>query len=173
VLGVGLWCLYIANGREIGAGDTVPVILQEIALVRGDGFVLDRFEPVMRSLDPANAEPARFPPYYASIRSGHLVSRYSPASVLVVLPLMWPQIALLDARRPGWDATPAGVLWHGRRMAKNTSAVVVALTGVVLLEVLGALGLAAVAIRRRSWPRSDRRSGRSRRRACGITVPPR
>jgi hypothetical protein len=66
--------------------------------------------------------------------------------VLVVLPLTWAQVALLDLRRPGWDATSESVLSHGRRMAKTASALVVAVTAVVLLDVLYALGLGAVAM---------------------------
>jgi hypothetical protein len=42
-LGLGLFAVYCANGREIGSGDTVPALLQPIAVLRGDGFALDRF----------------------------------------------------------------------------------------------------------------------------------
>ena len=146
-LGLGLWLAYMANGREIGAGDTIPTLLQPIGVARGDGLALDRFEPMLRSLDPASFEPGRFPPYYASVRHGRLVSRYPAMPVLIALPLTLPQIAYLDVRRPGWDATPSSLLWYARRIGKGANAAIVAVTGVVLFEVLVALGLGHVA-----WP---------------------
>jgi hypothetical protein len=146
-LGAGLWLVYAANGREIGAGDTVPAMLQPIALARRDGVALDRFVPVLRARDPAHAEPGRFPPYYASVRRGRLVSRYPLAPALLTLPLIAPQVAVLDRMRPGWDAAPASTVWYARRMAKNASAVVAASTGVLVFEALVRLGLAGVA-----WP---------------------
>jgi hypothetical protein len=141
-LGLGLWLVYVANGREIGAGDTVPALLQPIGVARGDGLALDRFEPVLRSF-----EPDRFPPYYASVRHGRIVSRFPAMPVLVGLPLTLPQVAWLDRRRPGWDATPSSLLWYARRIGKGANAAMVAVTGVVLFDVLVALGLGHVA-----WP---------------------
>ena len=35
-LALGLWLAYMANGREIGAGDTIPALLQPIGVARGD-----------------------------------------------------------------------------------------------------------------------------------------
>ena len=144
LLGLGLWLVYTANGREIGAGDTVPAILLPVGIVRGDGLALDRFTPVIRALDAAPAE--RFPPYFVALKHGRLVSRYPVATGILVLPLVAPQVALLDRARPGWDATPASTLWYGRWMAKNASAALAALAGVLLLEVLRRLGLGHVAV---------------------------
>jgi hypothetical protein len=146
-LGLGLWLAYMANGREVGAGDTIPAILQPIGVARGDGLRLDRFEPAMRRRDPSSFEPGRFPPYYLAVRQGRLVSRFPAMTVLVGLPLVLPQVAYLDLRRPGWDASPESLVWYARRMAKTANAAMVAVTGVVLFELLVALGLAAVA-----WP---------------------
>jgi len=78
-LAVGLWLAYAANGREMGAGDTQPALLQPIAVARGDGLALDRLAPAIRAADPVAAAPGGFPPYYASIRRGRLVSRYPAA----------------------------------------------------------------------------------------------
>ena len=67
--------------------------------------------------------------------------------VLVGLPLTLPQVAYLDLRRPGWDATPSSLRWYARRIGKGANAAMVAMTGVLLFEVLIALGLGHVA-----WP---------------------
>jgi hypothetical protein len=40
---VCLFAIYLANGREIGSGDTVPAKYLTLALLRGDGFYLDRY----------------------------------------------------------------------------------------------------------------------------------
>jgi hypothetical protein len=59
--------VYVSNGREIGAGDTMPAILQPIAIARGDGLVVDRVEGLMGALDPASGEPGRFRRYYVGL----------------------------------------------------------------------------------------------------------
>jgi hypothetical protein len=142
-LAVALWVVYTVNGREIGAGDTVPAILLPIEIARGDGPVLDRFEPVLRSLDPS-ARTDRFLPYYAAQWRGHLVSRYPIAPTLVSLPFTLPQIVYFDHTRPGWDVTLPGTPRFGRWIAKNAAAA--ALAAVVLFDVLRALGLGSVAL---------------------------
>jgi hypothetical protein len=43
-----LWCAgvfaaYLSNGREIGGGDSVPAKYLIGAILRGDGFYLDRY----------------------------------------------------------------------------------------------------------------------------------
>ena len=145
-LGVGLWVIFVANGREIGAGDTIPAILLPIAIARGDGFTLDRFEPVISSGDAAATGTGESLPYFAARKRGRLVSRYPVAPVVVALPFTLPQIALLDRWRPGWDATPVGALRYGRWIAKNAAAAVVALAAVLLCQALRAFGLARVAL---------------------------
>ena len=43
LLGLILFGVYLANGREIGSDDTEPTRLLTYALMRGDGPYLDRF----------------------------------------------------------------------------------------------------------------------------------
>src|SRR5207244_6929847 len=73
-LGVVLFLVYSANGREIGAGDTVPGILLPVAILRGDGFALERFNR-LGWWDPKAL------PYAVAAKRGHLVSR-SPVAHL-------------------------------------------------------------------------------------------
>lgn len=138
VLGVGLFVVYTANGRPIGAGDVVPATLLPVALLRGDGPVLDRFAGVLRTAEgglPGYVEEAR----------GHLVSRYPIGPALVGAPLVWPQLVLLDAAEPGWERDRERVRPRCARMAKNAAAAIVALSAIVMLSVLRGLGFGRVA----------------------------
>lgn len=121
---VVLFCVYSANGRESGAGDTVPALLLPVAILRGDGLKLDRFTAVW---------PNRLP-YYVTRRRGHIVSQYPIAPALIALPFVAPQLAVLDALRPGWEARAP--LHYAELMGKNAAAILVALTGVALLGLL-------------------------------------
>ncbi|HMB08470.1 MAG TPA: hypothetical protein VKP69_32655, partial [Isosphaeraceae bacterium] len=60
-LGIALFLAYWANGRTIGAGDTIPAQLLPIALIRGDKPYLDRFERMV-VIDAAG-----HPNYYATL----------------------------------------------------------------------------------------------------------
>ena len=48
ILGIGIAMVYLANGREIGAFDTIPSTLLPLAILRGDGWHLDRFRPLLQ-----------------------------------------------------------------------------------------------------------------------------
>lgn len=121
---VALFCLYLANGRESGAGDTIPTSLLPIAILRGDGLSLDRFGALW---------PRRLP-YYVTLKGGHIISRYPIGVALLAVPLIAPQLMLLDAMQPEWERRAP--LDFARQMGKNAAALVAALTGVAILELL-------------------------------------
>ena len=81
---------YLANGREIGSYDTIPTALTALTLAQGEGFFLDRFQPLLREAD------GRVSPYVERVED-HLVSRYPLATAIVAAPLIWPQLAYFDA----------------------------------------------------------------------------
>jgi hypothetical protein len=130
----GLLLVYSVNGREIGAVDTIGNMLLPVALLRGDGLVLDRFASTVRDH------------YWVKQHGDALVSRYPVLPALVALPLSWPQLALLDRVLPRWTSDPLVYWWWLRTIAKNAAAVVGALTGVLLYRLLLQLGLAEVAL---------------------------
>jgi hypothetical protein len=86
---------YAANGRLIGSVDTVANQLLPIAIVRGDGLALNRFEETVRDQ------------YYVKADGERLRSRYPIMPALVALPLTWLQVHALDRMRPGWTRDPA------------------------------------------------------------------
>lgn len=78
---------YLANGRTIGAGDTLPARYLPWSLLRHASLDLDRF-PVLRD------ESARrtFPlldglPYYLRYQNGHYVSAYGPWPAVLAAPV--------------------------------------------------------------------------------------
>jgi hypothetical protein len=130
----GLLAVYSANGRELGAVDTFGNTLLPVAVLRGDGLVLNRFASTLGDQ------------YWLKQRGDDLVSRYPVLPALVALPLVWPQLALLDRVQPRWTSDPLVQSWWLRTMAKNAAAVIGALTGVLLYRLLLRLGLAEVAL---------------------------
>jgi hypothetical protein len=145
-LGIVLTLIYLANGREMKTGDTVPAKLLPVAILRGDGPFLDRFSQSSRLMQQWGAHPADSLPYYVAQRRGHLVSTYPLAPALLAVPIFWPQVLVLDRLRPGWDQRDDDLAWYTRRMAKNAAAVLAALTGVALLQLLRALGFGRAAL---------------------------
>ena len=129
VLGV-----YSANGRLIGAVDTVANQLLPIAIVRGDGPVLNRFA------DSVQGE------YYVKLDGERLISRYPILPALLALPATWLQVHALDRIVPGWTRDP--VVYDGwiRVIAKNAAALLAALTALFFYRLLLQLGLAEVAV---------------------------
>ena len=135
----GLFVAFLANGRMSGAGDTVPATYLTVALVRGDGPVLDRFDGLLRESD------SRLPGYATDAR-GHAVSRYPIGPALVAAPLVAPQVWWLDATRPGWERDAVLARLACERMAKTAAAAIVALTAAVMVLVLRGVGLGQVAV---------------------------
>ena len=138
VIGLGALLVYLANGREIGAFDTIPTTLLPLAILRGDGFHLDRFRPLLRESNN------RLPVFVTQSR-GHIISRYPVGPAVVALPLFAPQVWYRDAVEPGWDRDLARAYVESRWMAKRTAAILAALVAVLLHRLLVDLGLAAAA----------------------------
>ncbi len=80
-------------------------------------------------------------PPFVVLSHGRVVSRYPVAPALLILPLMAPQIALLDWRQPGWDRNPARAMKACRRMAKWSVSVLMVLAAVIFHRFLLRLGL--------------------------------
>ena len=129
----GVFAIYLANGREIWSGDSVPAKYLTCAVVRGDGFYLDRYRD-----DVLKWWPHPGMPYYVTMVDGHYVSRYPLGPVFVALPFTLPQIWLLDRTHPGWETSDP--LWFDT-IAKRSAAAIATLTAFALLTVLLKLGL--------------------------------
>ena len=135
LLGIALTLIYSANCRELGTGDTAAAKFLPIAIIRGDGLYLDRFSQRFQESPLA---------VYRSSR-GHIVSSYPVGPALLAVPFVLPQVLFFDICHPGWDRDEASS-WRFAFIAKSTAAVIAALTGVVLLELLRRLGLGHVAL---------------------------
>jgi hypothetical protein len=139
ILGIVVASVYLANGREIGAFDTTPTTLLPLAILRGDGWHLDRFRPLLRMW----GSPL---PMFVTEFGGHIISRYPVGPALVALPLVAPQMMALDKAEPGWDRDLTRVHAESRRMGKRSAAVLAALVAVALHRLLVELGLGRVAV---------------------------
>jgi len=129
----GVFAIYLANGREIWSGDSVPAKYLTCAIVRGDGFYLDRYRHEVLKWWPHPGMP-----YYVTMVDGHYVSRYPIGPVLVALPFAMPQILLLDRTHPGWETSDPE--WFDT-IAKRSAAAITTLAALALLVVLLKLGL--------------------------------
>ncbi len=130
----GLLLVYSANGRDISASDTVGNQLLPVALLRGDGLVLNRF---------ASTERDR---YYVKQRGDDLIPRYPVLPALLALPATAVQLLALDHVVPGWARSRTVEYWYIGMMSKNAAALLAALTGVLLYGLLLRLGLGDVAL---------------------------
>ena len=141
LLGIALTLIYCANGREMASGDTVAAKFLPIAIIRGDSLYLDRFSQHQQlQCDKGGLI------YGVTSSRGHIVSAYPVGPALLAVPFVLPQVLFFDIRHPGWDRERSGGLWRFDFIAKNTAAILAALTGVVLLELLRRLGLGRVAL---------------------------
>lgn len=130
-LGVVLTFVYLANGRDLGGDDTFSAALLPLNIVRGHGIFFE-------GLHPARDRPI---PYFWTRSRGHVITLYPIAPALVALPLVAPQIVAADFQRPGWDHDPLSFVGESTVMAKRAMAVIVAVSGVMLLRLLLSLGL--------------------------------
>lgn len=144
-LWIGLFAVFVVNGREIGAGDTVPGMLLPVAVLRGDGLDLGRFTHLWPIW--AGAFDGGRHPYFVSVTDGRTRSRYPVAPALLALPLVAPQLAVADRRGgPDWERDDHRALALVSAMAKNSAAALTALTGVALYLLLYRIGCASVAV---------------------------
>jgi hypothetical protein len=80
VLLAALLIVYLANGRTLGSGDTMPARYLPLSILRRGDFWLDQF-PFLY---------AGCVPYYLTVVGGHYVSVYPVAAALLALPVYLP-----------------------------------------------------------------------------------
>ncbi|WP_165075967.1 hypothetical protein [Paludisphaera rhizosphaerae] len=138
--GLLLLAAYLGNQRaSIGAYDTYPNEVLPYALVRGYGPFLERFENGIRLPDHAL-------PDFATTGRGHILSRYPVAPALLTAPLIAPQIWYRDLVEPGWDSNLYWLQKACSQMSKNAMAILAALAGALLLQLLDRMGLGRAAV---------------------------
>jgi hypothetical protein len=141
LLGPVLAAVFLANGRDLGTFDTVATTMLPITLIRGEGVSLGRFQTLL-----AKTRDGQIPPYVARSHQ-HIVSRYPVAPALLVVPLILPQVLLLDRVAPGWDERDALVTFNEcRLMVRRALAVLMAISSVLLHRLLIGLGLRRVSV---------------------------
>src|SRR5207245_3237724 len=75
----------------------------------------------------------------------HILSRYPVAPAILDLPLVIPQVALLDWLHPGWDRDPRVAFNECKWMGRRSMALLTALTAVILHRFLLGLSLGRAA----------------------------
>jgi hypothetical protein len=133
-LGAFLLFVYLINGRGLGNDDTYSATLLPLNILHGDWLYFEH-----RYL-PKGMKESDLPNVWKRTR-GHILSLYPIAPALTAVPLVAPQVAVLDFRQPGWDSNPVLAIHESRVMVKRSMAVLVALTGVILYRVLLSLRL--------------------------------
>lgn len=140
VVGVAVFVVTVGNRPAmILVDDAIPQMFIPWMALRGYGT---DFAPVIEKYGDPN-EPVR--PYLT--RSGtRVLSVYPYAAGWLALPLSTPQFLWMDWRSPGWDAEGEGLIDGLSRVAKRTSAAIVALTAVLLHRLLVVWGFGGWAI---------------------------
>lgn len=138
-LGLALFLAYMINDRDLGTDDTISASLLPLYILRGDGIYFDnKHLGNVRSNQPL--------PDCLTISHGRVVTLYPIAPALVAVPLVAPQVAVLDLYRQGWYRDRLVELSESILMTKRSMAVVVALAGVVLFRLLRVLGVGRAAV---------------------------
>jgi hypothetical protein len=104
--------IYVANGRSVGAGDTLPSRYLPFSLLRAHDFTLDEF-PLLHGDDARRTFPVQGGvPYYLSHRGGHYYSAYSPGPGVLALPVYALPVLLgvSDVWAPALEKTAAAVM---------------------------------------------------------------
>jgi hypothetical protein len=136
----GIVCfVYLATGDKVPNRDRAAAELAPVALVRGDGLVLDHFKQYLEVQAAGDTLPGG-----VAWARGHLITTDSLAVAALAVPFYLPQIVVLDWFRPGWERQNA--LSYASRMAKNTAAVIGALAAVAIYLLLRAVGLGPLAL---------------------------
>jgi hypothetical protein len=118
--------VYLANGRSIGVGDTVPARYLPISVLREFNFDLDEFKFLYDETGRRTYPFVGDLPYFLHYRDGHYFSVYPPGPALLALPLyVIPVIA-------GMSATSAWVV----RLEKLSATLITALSVLFLFWTL-------------------------------------
>jgi hypothetical protein len=129
ILFVAVLIAYLANGRTIGAGDTLPAAYLPWSLLGHGNFDLDEF-PRLYDDHARDIYPLLDGiPYYLRYRNGHYLSAYSPGGSVLAVPVYSVPIAL--------GVTPDAI-W-AERLEKLAAAIITALSVVVLYWTLRAV----------------------------------
>src|SRR5439155_6700620 len=78
---------YLANGRTIGGGDTLPARYLPWSLLRQQNFDLDEFPTLYDERARQSAALVDGVPYYLQYRNGHYLSAYTPGPGVLALPV--------------------------------------------------------------------------------------
>ncbi len=138
-LGALLLFIYLINGRDLGTDDTSSATLLPINILRGEGIYLEN------RYYPKQMAGTKLPFTWVWSR-GHVVPLYPIGPALVAVPLVAPQVAVLDFKHPGWDRQRGPDIKENRALVKRSMALLVALTGVMLYRVLLFLELRRAAL---------------------------
>lgn len=90
--------VYVANGRTVGAGDSLPARYLPFSLLREGNFDFDEF-PLLYSGDAVRIYPVLDGvPYFLRYRDGHYFSAYTPGPGILAVPVyMLPVLAGVSA----------------------------------------------------------------------------
>ncbi len=141
-LSLFLFLIYIINFSLFFDTDTIPSAILPVAMIRGDGPFLDRFAEFL----PKSPIPGEQLPYIVTEARGHIVSRYPIGPAILAMPIVVPQVMMLDRFRPGWDRDGRQFLGWCLLMAKVSSAAMTAAASIAVLHLLRGVGLARVAL---------------------------
>jgi hypothetical protein len=132
--------VYVANGRTIGSGDTLPARYLPYSLLLEHHADLDEFPVLNDELARRNFPVLDGIPYFLHYRRGHYLSAYSPGPALLALPIYAGPV-LAGAPAASWAA----------RLEKLSAAAITALSVVCVFWALTglvarrwALGIAAI-----------------------------
>lgn len=117
---------YLANGRTIGAGDTLPAAYLPWSLLQQGNFDLDEFR-ILHDESAVRIYPLLDGiPYYLQYRNGHYFSAYTPGPGVLALPVYLVPVVL---------GVKADSAWAGR-LEKLSAAIITALSVVFLFWAL-------------------------------------
>src|SRR5262245_56864373 len=118
-----LLAVYLANGKTLGSGDTLPARYLPLSLLREGTFYLDAF-PFLYD-GRAQAERRGGLPYYVVRAKDHYVSWYPVGAPLLAVPIYAPAVL--------WGISPES---PGLAILEKLSAAVLAALSAVLLYLV-------------------------------------
>lgn len=124
LVGLAVFLVYVANGRRIGAGDSLGTRLVPFAVLRTGTVLLDDFEDVGRIGHPN-------PYWLRKAADGRTASLYPVATPLLVTPLYVPAFLRMDAA-----GYPPGPFLRTAAMMEKLAASVVASVAASLVFLL-------------------------------------